>query len=234
MSVTEINQVKREEIIMDQIIVVSENGKFKEHTTVQLKNSLTLGFDGDGNIVALRGATLYTDLKNNELYKKHILKALETWHHTIKPCGFKIPPELDDMMTIGMLSMGLASTNKDTSENNPCTLGDTEREQTEGKKLVADSTEYNSPYEATVAGMLSPDYKERFKAEYQQTKIRYEKLNAFCNRIEAAMRTCPGDTKRVQMPEHDCPLDLLHDQLRAMGDYLHCLEIRAVIEGIEL
>lgn len=91
-----------------------------------------------------------------------------------------------------------------------------------------------SPYEATVEGMLSPDYKERFKAEYQQTKIRYDKLNAFCNRIEAAMRTCPGDTKRVQMPEHDCPLDLLHDQLRAMGDYLHCLEIRAVIEGIDL
>ena len=95
-------------------------------------------------------------------------------------------------------------------------------------------TESRSPYAATVEGMLSHDYKERFKAEYQQTKIRYEKLNAFCNRIEAAMRTCPGDTKRVQMPEHDCPLDLLHDQLRAMGDYLHCLEIRAVIEGIEL
>ena len=104
-------------------------------------------------------------------------------------------------------------------KHEPCTLGD---------------TEYRSPYEATVAGMLSPDYKERFKAEYQQTKIRYEKLKAFCNRIEAAMRTCPGDTKRVQMPEHDCPLDLLRDQQRAMGEYLHYLEIRAVIEGIEL
>lgn len=91
-----------------------------------------------------------------------------------------------------------------------------------------------SPYETTVEGMLSPDYKERFKAEYHQTKIRYEKLKAFCNRIEAAMRTCPGDTKRVQMPEHDCPLDLLHDQLRAMSEYLHCLEVRAVIEGIDL
>ena len=101
----------------------------------------------------------------------------------------------------------------------PCTFGDTES---------------RSPYEETVAGMLSPDYKERFKAEYQQTKIRYEKLKAFCNRIEAAMRTCPGDTKRVQMPEHDCPFDLLRDQQRAMGEYLHYLEIRAVIEGIEL
>ena len=101
----------------------------------------------------------------------------------------------------------------------PCTLGD---------------TEHRSPYQATVAGMLSPDYKERFKAEYSQTKIRYEKLKAFCNRIEAAMRTCPGDTKRMAMPEHDCPLELLRDQQRAMGEYLHCLEIRAVIEGIEL
>lgn len=93
---------------------------------------------------------------------------------------------------------------------------------------------YNSPYEKTVEGMLSADYKKRFKAEYQQTKIRFEKLNAFCNRIEAAMRTCPGDAKRVQMPEHDCPLELLRDQQRAMGEYLHCLEIRAVIEGIDL
>ena len=93
---------------------------------------------------------------------------------------------------------------------------------------------YNSPYEKTVEGMLSPDYKERFIAEYQQTKIRWEKLKDFCNRIEAAMRTCPGDTKRVQMPEHDCPIDILRDQQRAMGEYLHCLEIRAVIEGIDL
>jgi hypothetical protein len=231
MSVTKVNQVKREEIIMDQIIVVSEDGKFKEHTTVQLKNSLTIGFDGDGNIVALRGAALYTDLKNNELYKKHILKALETWHHTIKPCGFKIPPELDDMMKIGMLSGGLISKDEKVQSETK-----TECESTTGemKPCTPDDTECRSPYQATVEGMLSADYKERFKAEYQQTKIRYEKLNAFCNRIEAAMRTCPGDTKRVQMPEHDCPLDLLHDQLRAMGDYLHCLEIRAVIEGIEL
>lgn len=110
-------------------------------------------------------------------------------------------------------------------KNSDCSMSELCRLTTEAR---------TSPYRATVEGMLSPDYKERFKAEYQQTKIRYEKLNAFCNRIEAAMRTCPGDTKRVQMPEHDCPLDLLHDQLRAMGEYLHFLEIRAVIEGIAL
>ncbi len=30
----------------------------------------------------------------------------------------------------------------------------------------------------TIEGMTSADYKERFKAEYQQVKIRYDKLDA--------------------------------------------------------
>ena len=34
--------------------------------------------------------------------------------------------------------------------------------------------------------MESLNYKERFIAEYWQTKLRYEKLKAFCNKIEAA------------------------------------------------
>ena len=41
----------------------------------------------------------------------------------------------------------------------------------------------------TVAQMESSDYKERFIAEYMQTKIRYEKLKAFNTKIEAARRT---------------------------------------------
>ena len=82
----------------------------------------------------------------------------------------------------------------------------------------------------TIEMMTSADYKERFKAEYYQTKIRYEKLKAYCNRIEAAIRSFG----KVQEPTHDCPLDLLKDQQRAMGEYLHWLEIRAVIEGITL
>jgi hypothetical protein len=88
----------------------------------------------------------------------------------------------------------------------------------------------------TVEMMQSEDYKERFIAEYQQTKIRYEKLKAFNNKIEAAYRTeCERpDVKKVAMPAHDCPFDLLTDQQRIMGEYLHLLEVRAVIEGIEL
>ena len=94
----------------------------------------------------------------------------------------------------------------------------------------------DSPLSETVEGMLHPDYKERFKAEYKQTKIRYEKLKAFCNKIEAAQRTqCdPFASKKVEEPKHDCPVELLREQQSAMGQYLHTLEIRAVIEGIEL
>lgn len=81
----------------------------------------------------------------------------------------------------------------------------------------------------TVNGMLSDDYKERFVAEYQQTKIRYEKLKKFCDRIELAENYDCGETLK-----HDCPLDLLRDQQRYMGMYLCCLEKRAILEGINL
>ena len=80
----------------------------------------------------------------------------------------------------------------------------------------------------TVALMNSDSYKNRFIGEYHQTKIRYEKLKDFCNRIEAAMLTGSKE------PDHDCSLDLLRSQQRIMGEYLHILEIRAVIEEIEL
>lgn len=87
---------------------------------------------------------------------------------------------------------------------------------------------YNE-FEETVPMMLSDDYKARFVAEYRQTKIRYERLKKFCNRIEAALTH-----QKVEMPKHDCDLELLRCQQRHMGEYLHCLEIRAVVEHIEL
>lgn len=93
--------------------------------------------------------------------------------------------------------------------------------------------------------MASGNYKDRFFAEYYQTKIRYEKLKAFNNRIEAANRTNGScyiewaaakaeGKKKVEMPEHDCPDDMLRAQQQIMGEYLHILEVRAVIEGIDL
>jgi hypothetical protein len=87
----------------------------------------------------------------------------------------------------------------------------------------------------TIKNMTSEDYKERFIAEYQQTKIRYEKLKAFNTRIEAARRTSyEADCKKIALPKHDCADDILREQQSAMGQYLHILEVRAVIEGIEL
>ncbi len=80
----------------------------------------------------------------------------------------------------------------------------------------------------TVQKMESEDYRDRFIAEYWQTRIRYNKLKSFCNRIEAAEMTMS------EAPKHDCPLFLLREQQKSMGEYLHVLELRAVIEKIDL
>ena len=87
-----------------------------------------------------------------------------------------------------------------------------------------ESARLSSPFYKTVEGMLSPDYKERFKAEYQQTKIRYDKLHAMLVKADAG---------KLEF-EPTCPLDLLRRQAQAMGQYLYCLEVRAQIEGIDL
>lgn len=76
----------------------------------------------------------------------------------------------------------------------------------------------------TIEMMNSADYKERFIAEYQQTKIRYEKLHKMLVKADAG--------KLEFKPT--CPLDLLREQKAHMGKYLYCLEVRAQIEGIEL
>ena len=76
----------------------------------------------------------------------------------------------------------------------------------------------------TIEMMNSADYKERFKAEYYQTKIRYEKLHKMVVKYEAG--TLNFTPK--------CSLELLKQQKSFMGQYLYTLEIRAEIEGIEL
>ena len=107
--------------------------------------------------------------------------------------------------------------------------------------------------EKTVPLMLSDDYKAKFVAEYSQTKIRYERLKRFNNRIEAAqmkranasptnwagmlgqiMNVQSVTANDVNEPKHDCPAELLREQQKKMGEYLHILEVRAVIEGIEI
>ena len=86
----------------------------------------------------------------------------------------------------------------------------------------------------TAEMMTSDDYKERFKAEYYQTKIRYERLKSLNTQIEAAEATAIRCNNAVKMPQVDCPHEMLERQQHIMGSYLHILEVRAVIEGIEL
>lgn len=82
----------------------------------------------------------------------------------------------------------------------------------------------------TVELMQSTDYRDRFVAEYIQTALRYERLKEFNNMIEAAEQWMYSD----DMIDHDCPLELLQKQQKAMGEYLHVLELRAKIEDIDL
>ena len=76
----------------------------------------------------------------------------------------------------------------------------------------------------TIGAMCSEDYKARFKAEYYQTKIRYEKLHNVCVKYEAGTLSFTPT----------CSLELLKEQKAAMGKYLYCLEVRAQIEGVAL
>lgn len=76
----------------------------------------------------------------------------------------------------------------------------------------------------TVEGMLSPDYKERFKAEYQQLKIRQNKLsNMLWRYSEGFLKFKPT-----------CPLSLLDEQVELMDKLLNVYKWRAQIEGIDL
>ena len=76
----------------------------------------------------------------------------------------------------------------------------------------------------TVKFMKSDDFKDRFKAEYYQLKIRYEKLCEMIVRYEA------GTLKF----KPKCSINLLKEQAEAMEDYLDRLELRAELEGIKL
>lgn len=90
----------------------------------------------------------------------------------------------------------------------------------------------------TANEMVSLDYKERFKAEYWQLKIRLENLRKFNLRIKAGRMMnemlCQESDKIGRVPKHDCPDWLLSDQQRVMEDYLDILEERAIIENIDL
>ena len=76
----------------------------------------------------------------------------------------------------------------------------------------------------TVDLMLSEDYIDRFKAEYYQLKIRFEKLEAMLDKWNAnELDFTPT-----------CPRDVLEQQLDQMYNYMKTLELRAQNEHIAL
>ena len=74
----------------------------------------------------------------------------------------------------------------------------------------------------TIELMQSPNYKDRFIAEYYQNKIRYDKL--------AAMLTNWDNLKFTPT----CPKSTYLLQLEFMEKYIAVLELRAIAEGIVL
>lgn len=76
----------------------------------------------------------------------------------------------------------------------------------------------------TVEMMNSADYKERFRAEYLQLKIRMGGLSIMLANYKAgALNFTPS-----------CSYDLLNAQFKAMYLYASYLEERAIIENINL
>ena len=76
----------------------------------------------------------------------------------------------------------------------------------------------------TVELMNSADYKDRFKAEYLQLKIRIDGLDRMLKKYkEGTLDFTPS-----------CSYHLLYRQLQNMKHYAMCLRERAEIEKIEL
>lgn len=76
----------------------------------------------------------------------------------------------------------------------------------------------------TVDLMLSDDYKDRFKAEYLQLKIRYEKLKVMLDK---------WDNDELDFTP-TCPREVYDEQIEGMETYLDVLVDRAGLEGIDL
>lgn len=76
----------------------------------------------------------------------------------------------------------------------------------------------------TIELMKSEDYKDRFKAEYFQVKIRYDKLLVMYKKM------CDGTLEFTPT----CPKEFHILQLEYMNRYLDILKCRAKLENIDL
>lgn len=105
-----------------------------------------------------------------------------------------------------------------------------ENKEDKTKEVVKKPFQPTINLHGTIELMASSDHKERFVAEYLQTKIRYEKLKSMTTKYVATIES--GKDYLGFKPS--CSVELLLKQQRFMEDYLSCLEQRAVIEEIQL
>ena len=76
----------------------------------------------------------------------------------------------------------------------------------------------------TIKLMESDNYRDRFKAEYYQVKIRHDKLGAMLEKYD----------KNELDFKPKCSYSLLLNQYKVMGEYLDLLKLRADIEEVRL
>ena len=76
----------------------------------------------------------------------------------------------------------------------------------------------------TIKLMNSTDYRDRFKAEFYQARIRYEKLGEMLKKYD----------KNELDFKPKCSYTLLLNQYKVMGEYLDLLKLRADIEEVRL
>lgn len=80
----------------------------------------------------------------------------------------------------------------------------------------------NAELASTCEGMVSSDYKERFKAEYLQLK----------NRLNGLKRMLDAWDKGTLTFKPTCPRNIYDEQIKGMELYLNVLTVRAAMEHV--
>ena len=152
-----------------------------------------------------------------DVFKKHIeLNGLEFKNSTIINNDIKITIKDDDSDLIGKCISEAQEEAINVTKQNIAGIN-----CREGKgELTMDVTTLKD----TVSMMTSDDYKERFKAEYYQLKLRIEGL-------EKMLKSWDDNTLSFKP---NCPRGLYEQQLKTMNEYIGFLLIRAQMEKIEV
>ena len=87
-----------------------------------------------------------------------------------------------------------------------------------------DEAEKEKPTGKNAVQDVPETWQERMQCEYRETKARYEKLHRMVTKFEAGVLEFTPKSS----------IELLRQQKRHMGEYLHDLEIRGYVEGVEL